>query len=73
MIDDRFKLEQNILSCWNIVDDIDVLTRMIEQNTTQQNFNPQIFNFLVGLRTIYDVKFNELFATFENLVCSKEI
>jgi hypothetical protein len=63
---DRFDLEQDIMNCWGVVDDIKELSRskMDRRNMTEDEVN----NYLLGLETIYQVKFERLFETFEMLV-----
>jgi len=63
---DRFDLEQDIMNCWSIVDDIKELSRskMDRRDMTEDEVN----NYLLGLETIYQVKFERLFETFEMLV-----
>lgn len=67
---DRFDLEQNIMKCWNVTDDIDLLysTLMEKEMTTDD-----IANFLLGMKTMYDLKFDELFTNFEKMVSEKKI
>lgn len=63
---DRFDLEQDIMTCWGVVEDIKELSRskMDRRNMTEDEVN----NYLLGLETIYQVKFERLFETFEMLV-----
>lgn len=68
---DRFDLEQQILGCWTITDDVKLLNeQVLEKETFTKD---EISNYLLGLQTIYTVKFEQLFATFENLVQDKKI
>jgi hypothetical protein len=63
---DRFDLETDIMSCWNVVEDIKELHRsMLDRREMSQD---EISNYLLGLETIYQVKFERLFETFEQLV-----
>jgi hypothetical protein len=57
---DRFDLEQQIMQCWNIVDDLDYLGEMLETDDTQ--------NLLIGLKALYQAKFEKLFDTFERYI-----
>jgi hypothetical protein len=68
---DRFDLEQGILKCWNITDDIDLLYRNLMNSSDMST--DDIANFLLGIKTVYDLKFNELFSTFEVLTENKKI
>ena len=53
---DRFDLEQNIMQCWNIVDDLNLL---LEQGTvTEENVK--------AVATLYTQKFEYLWQNFEN-------
>jgi hypothetical protein len=62
---DRFDLEQHIIKCWNITDEIDLLNKnVLEKNISTDD----ISNFLLGLKTIYNAKFEELFDNFGELI-----
>lgn len=66
----RFDLEQQLLECWHITTDIDILAEGInEQNLSQDD----ISNALIGLRTMYEIKFDKLWRTFGYLVDSGSI
>lgn len=53
----RFDLEQQILDCWRITDDIP----MMEQN------GANVADF-TSLATVYEYKFKQLWNTFETMV-----
>lgn len=58
---DRFDLEQGILNCWNVCEDIQVLLDSwdkLDEDSKQ--------NFLIGLKEIYHIKFERTFEQFEN-------
>ena len=57
---DRFDLEQHIMKCWNITEEIDLLNKDMSTD--------DISNFLLGLKTIYECKFEEMFDNFSELV-----
>jgi hypothetical protein len=62
---DRFELEQSILDCWHVADDIDLLyTAVLEKNLSTD----EISNVLLGLSSIYSLKFDKLFSIYETLV-----
>jgi hypothetical protein len=62
---DRFDLEQHIMKCWNITEEIDLLNKnVLEKNMSTDD----ISNFLLGLKTIYNAKFDDLFDNFSELV-----
>lgn len=62
---DQFKLEDKIMQAWQVVEDINLLLRMhCDKDVTDD----QVQNFLLGLATIYQARFEELFETFESLL-----
>lgn len=62
----RFDLEQDIMNCWSVVDDIKELSRcMLDRRKMTED---EISNYLLGIETIYQVKFERLFETFEMLI-----
>lgn len=64
---DRFDLEQAIMECWNIVEDIKGL-----YHTRDTMSEDNVDNYLLGLQTIYEVKFNKLFKIFEDCAANYE-
>lgn len=65
----RFDLEQEILSCWHVVDDLKTVyhsEKLYEDENEMQNA-------LLGLYTLYQLKFESLFNTFEVLVRNGEV
>lgn len=67
---DRFDLEQHILKCWNITDDLDVLYKAVCDTEMDTD---KIANILLGMKQLYDFKFDILFNCFEELVNEKKI
>lgn len=59
---DRFDLEQSIMQCWNMVDDVNLLVK--------RGASPGDFE---GVARLYQHKFEELFAQFENGVHERKI
>lgn len=60
---DIFDLEQQILDCWHIVDDLKVL----EEGVLDKGISvDEIANISIGLEKLYQLKFEKLFNTFEN-------
>lgn len=58
----RFDLEQQILQCWQITDDIATLE--------QQGAGPADFT---SLANVYEFKFSQLWETFEKLIAEKKL
>jgi len=65
---DRFDLEQDIMKCWNVIEDVKNLYDVSDDLTQDQ-----LQNYLLGLTTIYEVKFNKLWESFEYCISSKQI
>ena len=59
---DRFDLEQGIMQCWNVVEDIKLLA---QRNAPVEDF--------AAVATLYQHKFEELFAQFENGIHERKI
>lgn len=59
----RFDMEQMIMNCWAVIDDIDLLMEnvMDDDNLTKDN----IANALLGMSELYRMKFEKMFRMFE--------
>lgn len=58
----RFDLEQQILKCWNVTEDIDEVTRMLGDKGASVD---DILNALIGIKTLTNSRFEDLFQMFE--------
>lgn len=59
---DRFEHEQQIMTCWAIVDEL----KTINEGVLEKDLSPdQVANMLSGLSALYQLKFEKLFALFE--------
>jgi hypothetical protein len=65
---DRFDLEQNIMQCWNVCDDIQL---MLDSWDSLDEDDKQ--NYLIGLKQMYQMKFERCWSTFEHCVRAKQI
>lgn len=63
----RFELEQEILDCWGICDDLETI-----YSDESLNLDDRILNVLLGLKELYHMKFERTFATFEQLVVDRQ-
>ena len=55
---DQYDVEEGILDCWHITDDLKTLT----EGVLDGNLNAdEIANALIGLQTLYQLKFDKLF------------
>ena len=59
---DRFDFEQGIMQCWNMIDDVKLL---VQRSAPVEDFD--------GLSRLYQHKFEELWAQFENGVEQRKI
>ena len=62
----QFDLEQGIMSCWNVTSDLDVLMEELVEN--DHFTKDQASNFVLGLSTIYEAKFDKTFRIFEEFL-----
>lgn len=63
----RFDLEQAIMDCWHVVDDIKTVSNRAGSLTPDQ-----LSNALVGIETLYQMKFEDLFEKFESMISHKD-
>lgn len=68
MTKDRFDLEQDIMKCWNVCEDIDNFIAAREGMSEDEQLN-----YLIGLKAMYEVKFNNLWTAFEDCVRERSI
>jgi hypothetical protein len=65
-----YDLEQQIMECWRITDDISMLTEeTLEGDLTKD----KIINVLTGLEQLYAIRFNKLFRTYEQLLAERKL
>ena len=65
---DRFDLEQQILDCWKVTSDVNILYDRLEFMTKDEQMN-----YLLGLNSLYEQKFEILWSIFEQLTHDKKI
>lgn len=63
-----FDHEQQIMKCWNVVDDLRALNAAILETDITRD---KISNILMGMADLYDVKFDTLFNQFEQSIEEK--
>jgi hypothetical protein len=69
-LSERFELEQQIMNCWNVVDDLYTLFEEVCEN--DELTQDQISNILLGLKELYQLKFEKLFRQFEQSIKETE-
>ena len=66
----RFDLEQQLLDCWKVTDDIELVYDKVMNDGMS---NDQLSNALLGLITMYNLKFDKCWSTFEQCVSNKDV
>ena len=67
----RFDFEQEILDCWGVVEDLETLRQVSNLGKTLTPV--ELDNALLGLKTIYNFKFQVLFSTFEQMIAQNQL
>ena len=62
---DRFDLEQQMLDCWRVTDDVKLLCENVCDNDLSTD---DVANALIGIETLYNMKFQKMWNTFEILI-----
>jgi len=65
MENDRFDFEQQIMDCWKVTDDIKVAYDGIIDGDLKPT---ETCDVLIGLRHLYELKFNKLWDMFEGVI-----
>lgn len=68
---DRFELEQDIMKCWNVTDDLDIVVKHVME--TEKLDRDMLANMLLGMKDLYHLKFEKCFNTFEAMIRNREI
>lgn len=64
----QFDMEQQIMTCWSVCEDLDTLMEgVLERGMTPD----QISNVLIGMKELYQLKFQTLWEHFEAM-CSEK-
>lgn len=69
----RFDLEQDIMSAWNTVEDIDLIYHNTDKLKLSAKDCDNLQNQLLGLKHIAELRFQRLFNTFEDCVHKGEL
>lgn len=73
----RFDLEQDIMTCWNVTDDLNMLYEYIGNDpflaSMSSEHTDKLLNLTLGLKELYQLKFDKMWKTFEECVANKEI
>lgn len=61
----QYGLEQQILRCWSVCDDIQDLRKLRDERQLSED---ELDNYLLGLISLYQVKFENLFSMYEQML-----
>ena len=71
----QFDLEQQIMHCWNVTEDVQLLYTWVmdspETTKMPSELVDKLANALLGMETMYNMKFERLFNTFEKYLHAK--
>lgn len=65
----RFDLEEAMLDCWGFKEDLGTLLNATDDNLSAD----ELQNVLIGLRSLYDMKFQHMWNIFETMIKNGEI
>lgn len=65
----RLDLEQEILDCWNVTKDLDTLLSTFDKDYNED----EVINMIIGIKALYNRKFEVMFETFETCLNNKEL
>ena len=64
-----FDVEQDIMNCWNMVDDVKDAASYIVDNESFKDLSAEnadkIMNLLLGIHSVYQMRFEKLWNNFE--------
>jgi hypothetical protein len=58
-------LEERIMDCWNILEQIDTTLQIVDRTKCDED---AVSNALIGIKQLYQTKFEVMFETFEDVV-----
>lgn len=71
----RFDLEQQILECWKVTDDINMVTAYFIDDPKWADMDAEladaIMNKYYAIKELYELKFEQLWATFEKVIANE--
>jgi hypothetical protein len=67
---DRFLLEQMMMKCWHVTDDMDTISDYVanQYSDIPTKHVDALLNMLVGMRTLYDQRFSNTMDLFAELI-----
>jgi hypothetical protein len=65
---DRFDFEDNLMKCWHVTDDIDMVANLVAEMELPAKDQDRLMNILIGLKELYNARFSATFGLFEELL-----
>lgn len=69
---DRFDLEQEIMECWRVTDDINMVTKHFIDSPNWKGMNAELADAMMNkysaIAELYELKFQNLFDTFVDCI-----
>jgi hypothetical protein len=66
MTNNYFEVEQAIMNCWQVVDDLKILLKRYDSLSEDEQLN-----ILIGIQNLYQLKFEDMLDTFNEYVHSR--
>jgi len=63
-----FEMEQMILNCWHVVDDVKLVSSYLMDAPLESNREDKMANMLIGIESTYQYRFEQLFSMYESLL-----
>lgn len=70
---DRFTLEEKIMQCWNVTDDIQTVAEYIADTDMSPSDQDQVLNMLFGMVSLYNRRFSDTMNTFNKFINTHNI
>ncbi len=71
---DRFLLEQMLMDCWHVTDDIDTISEYVgDSSDISAQGKDRLLNMLIGMRDLYHIKFEHTMDLFSELIKNGDI
>ena len=67
LVDKMYDLEQQIMECWQLVDDVNMLYEEVMEKDLHED-QDKLANALLGLHTIYGMKFEQAYDAYEEVL-----
>lgn len=69
---EAYELETMIMECWHVCNDLEAVFKQIGDGEREPTPD-ELMNALMGIKQVYEWKFEQLFFKYEKLLASKEL